>query len=164
MTERWLNTGICNTTWNEWQIICACIDNSTMESLKKCVPSFLQWILSICSQKRQKKKEKRKASMRWNPLKDTTWIINESQMLGLSYRKKGKEGGPPYSNYLPLPIVTHFMFLLPEACFGFRKIQGWMFPLPNTPHSSYLPSPILSHITFVMFAVQEACFSRFLQL
>jgi hypothetical protein len=32
-----------------------------MESLKKCVPSFLQWILSIGSQKRQKKKERRKA-------------------------------------------------------------------------------------------------------
>jgi len=99
--------------------------------------------------------------MRWIPLKDTTWIINESQILGLSYRKKWKEGGPTYIKYLPLPIVTHFMFLmfaLPEACFGFRKIQGWMFPLPNTPPSSYLPLPILSHITFVMFAVQEACF------
>jgi hypothetical protein len=98
--------------------------------------------------------------MRWIALKDT-WIINESQILGLSYRKKGKEGGPTYSKYLPLLIVTHFMFLifaLSEACFGLPKIQGWMSPLPNTHDSSYLPLRILSHITFVMFAVQEACF------
>jgi hypothetical protein len=79
--------------------------------------------------------------MRWIALKDATWIINESQILGLSYRKKGKEGGPTYSKYLPLLIVTHFMFLmfvLPEACFGLSKIQGWMFPQPNTPLSSYI--------------------------
>jgi hypothetical protein len=100
----WLNTGLCNTTWNEWQIICACIG----------------------SQKRQKKKERRKASSRWIALKDSTWITNESQILGLSYRKKGKEGGPIYSKYLPLTIVTHFMFLmfaLSEACLGFRKFK-----------------------------------------
>jgi len=91
--------------------------------------------------------------------------LHESSMRARSwawsYRKKGKEGGPTYSKYLPLLIVTHFMFLmfaLPEACFGFPKIEGWMFPLPNTPHSSYLPSRILSHITFMMFAVHEVCF------
>jgi len=162
--KRWLNTGICNTTWNEWQIICACIDNSTMKSFKKCVPSFLNGFCPFVPKKdRKRKKEVKHGKMwfiKWHELHSRT--LHESSMgaksWAWSYRKKGKEGEPTYSKYLPLPIVTHFMFLLPEACFGIPKIQRWMFSLPNTPHSSYLPLQILSHIKFVIFVVREACF------
>ncbi len=162
--KRWLNTGIRNITWNEWQIICACIDNSPMESLKNVFLPFCNGFCPFVPKKgRKRKKEGKHGKMwyiKWDELHSRT-LINESQNLGLSYRRKGKERAPTYSKYLPLTIVTHFMFLmfaLSEACFGLPKIQGWMFLLPNTPHSSYFPSPILSHITFVMIAVQEACF------